>query len=491
MAAAAFDRRRRRRLRRRRRRGDAAARGLRGRHRLRARRACRRRVEPQHLSRRRLRRALAPLRVLVRAQPALVAPLRAAGRDPGLPRGRRAPQRRARPRAHGHRGDRRALGRGAREVAARDERGPARGRRAAHRLRPALGPQDAVDPGPRRASKVRCSTPPSGATTSTSPASRVARDRHRLQRDPDGAGDPAASWRSSTSTSARPAGRSPRWTSPTRERTQRLFERFPLLQRLDRMAIFAFMELGAARDDRRAPPARCAERSSQPSARSGAVRSRRRSTTPCCARKVTPRDEIGCKRIMLTDDWYPTLTKPNVELVTDAIAEVTPGGVRAVDGTERPADVLVLATGFETHAFVAPMEIVGAGGRTLAEEWAPVPRAYLGMSVPGFPEHVPALRTEHQRRHRLGDLHDRGRRRPRDRRARRARARRRATDRGAPRGRRGVRPRAARGARVAPSGTPAARAGTSTRTATTRTSGRGCGAPTDGGRHGSSREPTS
>ena len=106
---------------------------------------------------------------------------------------------------------------------------------------------------------------------------------------------------------------------------------------------------------------------------------------PELRRKVTPSDEIGCKRIMLTDEWYPTLTQPNVELVTDRIAEVTPSGIRTADGTERPADVLVLATGFKSHGFVAPMEIVGAGGRTLAEEWAEVPRAYLGMSVPGFP----------------------------------------------------------------------------------------------------------
>jgi cation diffusion facilitator CzcD-associated flavoprotein CzcO len=59
--------------------------------------------------------------------------------------------------------------------------------------------------------------------------------------------------------------------------------------------------------------------------------------------------------------------------------------VRTQDGRERPADALVLATGFQTHGFVAPMEIVGAGGRTLADEWSPSARAYLGMSVPGFP----------------------------------------------------------------------------------------------------------
>ena len=62
---------------------------------------------------------------------------------------------------------------------------------------------------------------------------------------------------------------------------------------------------------------------------------------------------------MLTDDWYPALARPNVELVTEPIAEMTPTGVRTADGSERPADVLVLATGFQSHGFVAPMEVVG------------------------------------------------------------------------------------------------------------------------------------
>jgi len=100
---------------------------------------------------------------------------------------------------------------------------------------------------------------------------------------------------------------------------------------------------------------------------------------------VMPTDEVGCKRLMLTDNWYPTLAKPNVALVDDRIAEVTPHGIRTEDGSERQADVLVLATGFRAHSFVAPMEVVGSEGRTLAEEWATVARAYLGMSVPGFP----------------------------------------------------------------------------------------------------------
>jgi cation diffusion facilitator CzcD-associated flavoprotein CzcO len=177
--------------------------------------------------------------------------------------------------------------------------------------------------------------------------------------------------------------RSPGWTIPKMdfaysERMQRLFERFPALQRLDRMGTFAFMELGAA--------AMTGQRWLLGPFRAVGRRQINKAIIDEKLRaKVTPSDEIGCKRIMLTDEWYPTLAKPNVELITDPIAEFTPSGVRLKDGRERPADVLVLATGFRTHGFVAPMEIIGAGSRTLAEEWAQVPHAYLGMSVPGFP----------------------------------------------------------------------------------------------------------
>jgi len=177
--------------------------------------------------------------------------------------------------------------------------------------------------------------------------------------------------------------RSPGWTFPKMdfpysERSKRLFERFPVLQRLDRAAIFYFQELAAAGMTK--------HRWLLPAFR--AISRRRINAAisdPELRRKVTPTDEIGCKRIMLTDEWYPTLTKSNVELIVDRIAEVTPGGIRTQAGGERPADVLVLATGFATHGFVAPMEITGAGGRRLSEAWAEVPRAYLGLSVPDFP----------------------------------------------------------------------------------------------------------
>jgi cation diffusion facilitator CzcD-associated flavoprotein CzcO len=177
--------------------------------------------------------------------------------------------------------------------------------------------------------------------------------------------------------------RSPGWTWPKMdhaysERMQRAFARFPALQRADRAAIFAFMEFGAAAMTSRRwllPPFRAIARRQIAKAISD----------PALRDKVTPSDELGCKRLMLTDEWYPTLASDNVELVNDRISAITQTGVRTEDSTERPADILVLATGFSTHGFVAPMHVRGEGGRALAEEWQPTPRAYLGMSVPGFP----------------------------------------------------------------------------------------------------------
>ncbi len=177
--------------------------------------------------------------------------------------------------------------------------------------------------------------------------------------------------------------RSPAWTLPKgdfayRERTKRLFERLPAVHRLDRQAVFAFQEFGALAMTNR--------RWLLPAMR--AVGRRQITKTikdPELRRKVTPTDEIGCKRVMLTDDWYPALTQPNVELVTDRLSQVTATGIRTADGLERPADVLVLATGFRSHDFIAPMEIIGSSGHSLAQAWAGVPRAYLGLTVPSFP----------------------------------------------------------------------------------------------------------
>jgi len=101
--------------------------------------------------------------------------------------------------------------------------------------------------------------------------------------------------------------------------------------------------------------------------------------------RLTPRTPIGCKRILLSNDWLPALARPNVELVTEPIEAVTPSGVRIAGGREIQADAIVLGTGFAASEFLAPMDIRGRGGRSLNEAWSDGAQAWLGITVPGFP----------------------------------------------------------------------------------------------------------
>jgi cation diffusion facilitator CzcD-associated flavoprotein CzcO len=101
--------------------------------------------------------------------------------------------------------------------------------------------------------------------------------------------------------------------------------------------------------------------------------------------KLNPFYTLGCKRMLISDDFYATMTRPNVELVTEPISEVLPGGIAAADGVERPCDVIVFATGFDAFNATAGMTIQGRGGRTLTADWADGPEAYLGVTVSGYP----------------------------------------------------------------------------------------------------------
>ena len=93
---------------------------------------------------------------------------------------------------------------------------------------------------------------------------------------------------------------------------------------------------------------------------------------------------MGCKRVVFSNDWYPTLARPDVTLVTDRVERIVPGGVVA-GGTLRPADVIIYGTGFRTTEFLAPMSVTGQGGRRLDEAWRDGAEAYLGITVAGFP----------------------------------------------------------------------------------------------------------
>lgn len=100
---------------------------------------------------------------------------------------------------------------------------------------------------------------------------------------------------------------------------------------------------------------------------------------------VTPRYPYPGKRPVFASTFYPALKKENVELVPKAVASVTRSGLVDTDGVERPVDVIVMATGFQPTNYLSRLKVVGRDGRTLQEHWASEPRAYLGITVPRFP----------------------------------------------------------------------------------------------------------
>jgi cation diffusion facilitator CzcD-associated flavoprotein CzcO len=99
---------------------------------------------------------------------------------------------------------------------------------------------------------------------------------------------------------------------------------------------------------------------------------------------VTPSYPFGCKRVVLASTYYAALNRDNVKLVPHAVESVTPKGVVAND-VEYEVDVLVMATGFQAQRFLSTVHVTGEGGRSLDEVWEGTPRAFLGVTVPGFP----------------------------------------------------------------------------------------------------------
>ena len=100
--------------------------------------------------------------------------------------------------------------------------------------------------------------------------------------------------------------------------------------------------------------------------------------------KLRPRVPFGSQRILFSNDFYPTFNRDNVELVSDEIESITPQGVSTVDGRERTADVLILATGYQTTKFLSVIDVVGRSGVRLGDAWRDGAHAYLGITVSGF-----------------------------------------------------------------------------------------------------------
>jgi cation diffusion facilitator CzcD-associated flavoprotein CzcO len=106
---------------------------------------------------------------------------------------------------------------------------------------------------------------------------------------------------------------------------------------------------------------------------------------PALRAALTPQYTMGCKRVLLSDDYYPALARDNVEVTTAKITAIRPHSIVTADGVERPVDVLVLATGFRTFNPATEIDIRGRGGRRLADGWAAGPEAYNGLMVAGYP----------------------------------------------------------------------------------------------------------
>lgn len=106
---------------------------------------------------------------------------------------------------------------------------------------------------------------------------------------------------------------------------------------------------------------------------------------PVVRERVWPDYTFGCKRILFSSYYLPALQRPNVEVLTDPVARVTPRGIVTADGTEHELDCIIWGTGFRTTEFMFPMSVSGSDGVDLREAWSGGAHAHLGMCVPGFP----------------------------------------------------------------------------------------------------------
>ncbi len=177
--------------------------------------------------------------------------------------------------------------------------------------------------------------------------------------------------------------RTPPWVLPKPDRpigaVERFFYRFvPFVQWLYRAFLYFLCELRVLgfviHPKLMAYPERMARRYLERSVSDPALRA-----------KLTPSYTMGCKRVLLSNDYYEGLQRPGVELVTHGIREIKPEGVVTRDGRLHSLDALILGTGFQAAEAVSPFVIRGAGGRDLAEVWRDGAEAYLGTTVAGFP----------------------------------------------------------------------------------------------------------
>lgn len=177
--------------------------------------------------------------------------------------------------------------------------------------------------------------------------------------------------------------RTPPWIVPKPDRAisaleRSLFKRFPIIQNAFRKAIYWMLEarvLGFTVDPR-------LMKLFEKVARSHLAR---QVPDPVLRRKLTPDYTIGCKRILISGDYYPALSQANVEVITDGVREIRANSVVASDGTEREVDVIIWGTGFKAADPVPRGVFHGRNGIDIRDAWSAGAEAYKGSTVPGFP----------------------------------------------------------------------------------------------------------
>ncbi|MEB2310338.1 MAG: NAD(P)/FAD-dependent oxidoreductase [Sorangiineae bacterium] len=177
--------------------------------------------------------------------------------------------------------------------------------------------------------------------------------------------------------------RTPGWLLPKPDRAispreQSVYRRYPALQKAFRAGIYSALESMAIGYVVEPRLNRIREEHAL-------LYLRRKVKDPALRKKLTPSFRLGCKRILLSNDWYDTLQRPNVALVAEPITEVRAGSLVTRDGAEHHVDAIAWATGFEAAEARPPFAVQGRGGRDLATTWKDHAEAYLGTTISGFP----------------------------------------------------------------------------------------------------------
>lgn len=180
--------------------------------------------------------------------------------------------------------------------------------------------------------------------------------------------------------------RTPPWIFPRMdkdipERQRKLYRRFPFLMRFVRAKMYLLREFRGMGLFYYSKNKERSEKAEQLALKFLA----HHVADPELRAKLTPNYSLGCKRILISDDFYPAVVKPNVKVVTDRIAEIRPHSVVTADGTEYEVDAIICGTGF--HATDNPMAklVQGRNGQLLDDAWQNGSEAYLGTAVAGFP----------------------------------------------------------------------------------------------------------